>query len=74
MACIVLVELREWMNNPPIEEVASTLSTTKLFALSPSDLRKTLDTMVDAGSRYKNLELATNDGICFLLGTTLKES
>ena len=62
------------MGNPPIDEVANVLHSNRVLSLNFSDLKKAVENMIDCGHRYKNMEKALNYGICFSLGTALKES
>ncbi|KAK5217810.1 hypothetical protein LTR72_009473 [Exophiala xenobiotica] len=45
-----------------------------VFGLSSEQVAKTIQRMISAGSRYRNLENRLGYGTCLVLGTTLKES
>lgn len=40
----------------------------------PNDVEETVKDMLDAGSRYKNLEKSLGTGIIFVLGKDISES
>lgn len=74
MACVCLVELYLAMGRPLVEDIACVISFGDDVFMFEPEVRKTIDTMLDWGHRYKNLEKASNEGICFTLGCDLSES
>jgi hypothetical protein len=74
MACIVLVEIHREMGRPSVTDLARTVQMNDPAGLPPLDVEKTLDAMLDHGSRYKNIEAALGKGICMVLGCYLPES
>lgn len=73
VACLVLVDLRDRIGRPSIEETASLLCRTGVIAAGEKRAIKIVNAMVDAGHRYRNLELNTSSGIALVLGTSLPE-
>lgn len=74
MACIVLVEMHREMGRPSVANLARTVEMKDPAGLLPSDIEKTVNAMLDHGSRYKNIEAALGKGICLVLGCYLSES
>ncbi|KAM0711466.1 hypothetical protein Q7P35_000832 [Cladosporium inversicolor] len=74
VACLVLVDFRDGIGRPSVEDTATILYQTGIIPTTLSKAIKTVNTMVDTGHRYRNLELNTTPGLCLVLGTLLPES
>lgn len=74
MACIVLVDIRDWMGRPPIDIVANAVHVTYIADLSAVQIERTMEKMIGWGHRYKNMENVLDRGICLSLGNDLSES
>lgn len=74
MACMVLVEVHREMGRPLVTDLARTVQMNDPVGLPPLDVEKTLNAMLDHGSRYKNIETTLGKGICLVLGCSLPES
>lgn len=74
VACLVLVDFRDGIGRPSIQDTAALLYHTGIIATTLSKAVKTVNAMVDAGHRYRNLELNTIHGLALVLGTSLPES
>lgn len=73
MACIVLVDLRDDIGRPSVEETAERLLSAGIFTGSRSMAITTVNKMVDKGHRYRNLHLNVCDGLALVLGIALPE-
>jgi len=73
-ACILLSEYRAHQNYPPEADTVEEILQSGHFGLKSEDVAKTIQHMITAGSRYRNLENHLGDGVCLVLGMTLKES
>jgi len=51
-----------------------TLCSPGLFEHDIRDIAQTVETMIDAGSRFKNMETRLGEGVALVLGTTMSES
>lgn len=74
VACLVLVDFRDGIGRPSVQDTAALLYQTGIIATTLSKAVKTVNAMVDAGHRYRNLELNTTHGLALVLGTSLPES
>jgi hypothetical protein len=74
LACLVLVDFRDGIGRPSVEETATLLFQTGIFPTALSRAVKTVNAMIDAGHRYRNLELNTTSGTSLVLGIFLPES
>lgn len=74
LACLVLVDFRDAIGRPPVEETAALLHQTGIIPTALSKAIKTVNAMVDAGHRYRNLELNVAPGLALVLGISLSES
>jgi hypothetical protein len=72
--CILLVEFRALYGSTPAAEVASILYRAGTVRHSLEELTATMDTMIDSGSRYNNIERVLGPGSTLLLGQNVKES
>lgn len=70
MACIALVELDKELDQRSFDSIARAIGQ----RYTGKDVQKTVEAMLDFGSRYKNLEASLGKGICFILGCDLPES
>lgn len=70
----MLVEFE--VQNPSLDwaVTAEALSACGSLCKGFAEARETLENMLDAGYRYKNLEAHVGTGVIFLLGTDLSES
>jgi hypothetical protein len=74
VACLVLVDFRDGIGRPSVQDTAALLYQTGIIPTTLTRAIKTVNTMVDAGHRYRNLELNTTSGLCLVLGILLPES
>ena len=74
VACLILVDFRDGIGRPSVEDTATILYQTGIIPTTLSKAIKTVNAMVDAGHRYRNLELNTTSGLCLVLGILLPES
>ena len=73
LACLVLVDLRDGVGRPSIEDTAALLWHNGIIATSFEKAIKTVKAMIDDGHRYRNLQQHTADGIALVLGISLPE-
>lgn len=74
IACLVLVDFRDGIGRPSVEETAALLCQTGIIATTQMKAAKIVNSMIDAGHRYRNLELNTTPGLAMVLGISLPES
>jgi hypothetical protein len=74
VACLVLVDFRDGIGRPSVQNTAALLCQTGIIATTLSKAVKTVNAMIDAGHRYRNLELNTKSGLVLVLGISLPES
>jgi hypothetical protein len=72
--CILLVEFRALYGSTPVAEIASILYHAGTVQHSLEELTTTMDSMIDSGSRYKNIERVLGPGSTLLLGQNVKET
>lgn len=73
LACLVLIDLRDRIGEPSFEATAAYLCSAGVFSTSAAALA-VFRKMIDAGSRYRNLETALGtSGVCLALGSGLSE-
>jgi hypothetical protein len=72
--CILLVEFRALYGSTPVAEIASILYHTGTFRHSLEELTATMASMINSGSRYKNIERVLGPGSTLLLGQNVKET
>jgi hypothetical protein len=70
----LLVEFREWLGKPDVGATATFLHRVGGFGKDLEDASKILDTMLDRGSRYKQLEGSLGVGVLFILPTNIGET
>jgi hypothetical protein len=70
----VLVEFQAQHPSLDLAVTAEALSTCGTVCRGFAEARETLEHMLDAGHRYRNLEAHLGIGATFLLGTELPES
>lgn len=70
----MLVEFQAQHLSLDLAVTAEALSTCSTVCKGFAEARETLEYMLDAGHRYKNLEAHLGIGVTFLLGTELSES
>lgn len=73
LACLVLVDFRDGIGRPSVQDTAALLYQTGIIATTLSKAVKTVNAMIDAGHRYRNLELNTKSGLALVLGISLPE-
>lgn len=73
IACIVLVDLRDGIGRPSVDETADLLLRTGIISTSRQDANKLVNSMIDKGHRYKNLQQGTSAGVALVLGISLPE-
>jgi hypothetical protein len=73
IACLVLVDLRDSMGRPSDENTATLLCRTGIIPTGRSAALKLIRAMVDAGHRYRNLQLEISPGLALVLGISLPE-
>jgi len=69
-----LVEFRALYGGTPVAEIASILYHAGTVQYSLEELTTTMDSMIDSGSRYKNIERVLGPGSTLLLGQNVKET
>lgn len=74
IACIVLVELQKTRKLPTAVDLARTVEVSTAMGLPPMEIGKTINAMLDHGSRYMNMEKALGAGMSLVLGCHLPES
>ena len=74
IACIVLVEIRDWMGRPAVDDITDSVHVAQIVNVPAVDIKKIVVNMIDWGHRYKNLEKDLDRGICLSLGIDLPES
>ena len=73
--CILLVEFRAlYGSTTPAADIALILYHAGTVRHSLEELTTTMDSMIDAGSRYKNIERVLGPGSTLLLGQNVKET
>ena len=72
--CLLLVEFRAQYGSTPVAKTASILYQAGTVRHSLEELADTMNAMIDAGSRYKNIERVLGAGSTLLLGQDVKES
>jgi len=70
----LLVEFREWLGRPDIEATARFLHLVAGLGQDLEEATKTFNTMLDHGSRYKQLEGYLGVGVLFVLPTNIGET
>ena len=73
-ACILLVEFRSRFGYPSDEDTAQTIINLGLFHGDLSRLKQEIAEMINAGTRYKNLEKSLGMGASLVLGVNISES
>jgi hypothetical protein len=75
LLCILLVEYRASAGYEPEIDQDTILRICQANGYQDSEeTRQRLANMIECGGYYKNLEANVNQGICFVLGTSLSES
>lgn len=72
--CILLVEFRARYGSTPEAHIASILYRAGTVRHSLEELTDTMTTMIESGSRYKNIERVLGPGSTLLLGQEVKET
>lgn len=70
----MLAEFRKEIGEPSIDATAHFLHCSAGFGRDLDEATRTLNTMIDSGSRYKQLEGLLGGGVCFVLPTNLGET
>ncbi len=73
-ACVLLVEYQSSRECLSSEEIAALLGKTESFGRDIENIAKTVSTMTDFGSRYRNMEKALGKGVTLALGKTVSET
>lgn len=74
IACIVLVKLQRTKRLPTVVDLAQTVEVSTPVGLPPMEIDKTINAMLDHGSRYMNMEKVLGTGMSLVLGCHLPES
>jgi hypothetical protein len=74
MLCLLLAEFRAQYGCTPAVETASLLYQSGSVRHTLKELTDTMNLMIDAGSRYKNIERVLGAGSTLLLGQNISES
>ena len=74
IACIVLVKLQRTKRLPTVVDLAQTVDVGTTMGLPPMEIGKTINAMLDHGSRYMNMEKVLGTGMSLVLGCHLPES
>lgn len=76
LLCILLVEYRASAGLEPELDQGTIVKMCQASGRQDDELetKRKLATMIEHGGYYKNLEANVNQGICFVLGTSLSES
>jgi hypothetical protein len=69
-----LVEFRAQYGNTPVAEIASILYHAGTVRHSLEELINTMESMIDSGSRHKNIERVLGPGSTLLLGQNVGET
>jgi hypothetical protein len=72
--CILLVEFRALYGSTPVAEIALILYRAGTVRHTLEELTVTMTSMIDSGSRYKNIERVLGTGSTLLLGQNVKET
>ena len=72
--CILLRELQIRHHPLAVEDSKSITGLSNLFKCSPQHVQITANQMIDAGSRYHNLEMSLGLGIALVLGCKVADS
>lgn len=70
----MLVEFRKEIGEPSIDTTAHFLHYSAGFGRDIEEATKTLNTMIESGSKYKQLEDLLGVGVCFVLPTNIGET
>ena len=70
----MLVEFREEIGQPPIEATAQFLHVSGGFGRDVDEATRILNTMIESGHKYKQVEGEIGAGVCFVLPTDIGES
>ncbi len=68
------MEYRDEIGRPSVEETALGLHNAIGFCRDVAEAQNTLEMMISAGHKYKQLENHLGAGVCFVLGTELGET
>jgi len=76
LLCILLVEYRASAGLDPELDQGTIVKMCQASGHQDNEVetKRKLATMIERGGYYKNLEANVNQGICFVLGTSLSES
>lgn len=76
LLCILLVEYRASVgyHPEPDQDTIVTICKATGYQRSEIETKQVLATMIERGGYYSNLEKHVNEGICFVLGTSLSET
>lgn len=72
--CILLVEFRALYSSTPVAEITLMLYRAGKVQHSLEELTTTMASMIDSGSRYKNIERVLGPGSTLLLGQNVGET
>ena len=71
---MLLIEFRKLHDCSPVEETVFVLHQSGLVRHSLEKLSETMKTMIDDGSRYRNIEKVLGVGSALLLGNEISET
>jgi len=74
LLCILLVELPAFNGRPETGATARILNQLDGASYHRKQVESTVKEMLDAGSKYRNLERVLGDGVLFVLGQDIAES
>lgn len=74
VACVVLELLYREVGRPLLPLLISSVRIATTLDADPQPLQKSIEDMLDFGSRYINIEAAIGRGFCFAAGCQLPES
>lgn len=70
----MLIEFRKEVGETPIEDTAWFLHYYARLGRNVQEATSTLNTMIESGSKYKQLEDYLGAGVCFVLPTNIGET
>jgi hypothetical protein len=68
------VDLRTKRGGPSADDINTALYRSGVLRCSLDEVRNTMEKMIAAGSRYKNLEASLGPGVAFVFGKEVSES
>lgn len=73
LLCLVLLRLKDMKHGMSAADIAKSLYELDNAYYAYEKVERTVAKMLNAGSRYRNLEHHLGSGLCFVLGTDVTE-